>query len=141
MGNLFNRKKNVCEAVGRMVAARQQSQPEHGPSPLFASSESSNPTDLTGKVAFIAGVGDSTGYGWAIAKALADKGATIIVGTWPPILKIFQMGLKKGSFDDDAVLSDGSKMEIAKVYPLDAVFDGPEDIPDEIKDLDGDLFF
>ena len=28
--------------------------------------------DLTGKVAFIAGVADSTGYGWAIAKALAD---------------------------------------------------------------------
>merc|ERR1711937_825720 len=79
----------------------------------------------------------------AIAKALADKGATIIVGTWPPILKIFQMGLKKGQFDDDATLSDGSKMEIAKVYPLDAVFDGPEDIPDEVannkryKGLDG----
>ena len=38
--------------------------------------------DLTGKVAFIAGVADSNGYGWAIAKALADAGATITVGTW-----------------------------------------------------------
>ena len=27
--------------------------------------------DLSGKVAFVAGVADSTGYGWAIAKALA----------------------------------------------------------------------
>merc|ERR1711935_1264625 len=53
------------------------------------------------------------------------------------------MGLRKGQFDDDAVLSDGSKMEIAKIYPLDAVFDTPDDVPDEIKenkrykDLDG----
>jgi enoyl-[acyl-carrier protein] reductase I len=90
--------------------------------------------DLKGKVAFIAGVADSTGYGWAIAKALADAGATIIVGTWPPVLKIFQSGLKKGSFDEDSILSDGSKMTIEKVYPLDAVFDTPEDIPAEIKD-------
>jgi enoyl-[acyl-carrier protein] reductase I len=90
--------------------------------------------DLKGKVAFIAGVADSTGYGWAIAKALADAGATIIVGTWPPVLKIFQMGLKKGQFDEDATLSDGSKMVIDKVYPLDAVFDTPEDVPVEIKE-------
>ncbi|CAB9496915.1 reductase [NADH], chloroplastic [Seminavis robusta] len=89
--------------------------------------------DLKGKVAFIAGVADSTGYGWAIAKALADAGATIIVGTWPPVLKIFQAGLRKGSFAEDSVLSDGSKMEIDKVYPLDAVFDEPDDVPDEIK--------
>ena len=51
--------------------------------------------DLTGKVAFIAGVADSTGYGWAIARKLADAGATIVVGTWPPVLKIFQIGLRK----------------------------------------------
>jgi len=89
--------------------------------------------DLKGKVAFIAGVADSSGYGWAIARALADAGATVIVGTWPPVLKIFQMGLRKGQFDEDSTLSDGSKMEIAKVYPLDAVFDSPEDVPDEIK--------
>lgn len=105
---------------------------------LFATTESSRAIsgtdDLKGKVAFIAGVGDSTGYGWAIAKALANKGATIVVGTWPPILKIFQNGLRRGQFDDDSLLSDGSKMEIAKVYPLDAVFDEPEDIPDEIKE-------
>lgn len=89
--------------------------------------------DLKGKVAFIAGVADSTGYGWAIAKSLADAGAKIIVGTWPPVLKIFEMGLKRGNFDDDSVLSDGSKMVIEKVYPLDAVFDEPDDVPEEIK--------
>jgi enoyl-[acyl-carrier protein] reductase I len=90
--------------------------------------------DLTGKVAFIAGVADSTGYGWAIARALADAGATILVGTWPPVLNIFQMGFRKGSFDADSTLSDGSKMVIEKIYPLDAVFDAPDDVPDEIKE-------
>jgi enoyl-[acyl-carrier protein] reductase I len=89
--------------------------------------------DLKGKVAFVAGVADSQGYGWAIARALADAGATIVVGTWPPVLKIFQMGLSKGQFDEDSTLSDGSKMTIEKVYPLDAVFDEPDDVPEDIK--------
>lgn len=89
--------------------------------------------DLTGKTAFIAGVADSSGYGWAIARALANAGATIIVGTWPPVLKIFQMGLNKGNFDEDSILDDGTKMEIKKIYPLDAVFDTPEDVPEEIQ--------
>ena len=74
--------------------------------------------DLTGKVAFVAGVADSTGYGWAIAKALADAGCKIIVGTWPPVLKIFERGLSKGNFDEDSILSDGSKMVIEKVRDI-----------------------
>jgi enoyl-[acyl-carrier protein] reductase I len=89
--------------------------------------------DLKGKVAFIAGVADSNGYGWAIAKALADAGATIIVGTWPPVLNIFKTALERGSFDEDSVLSNGEKMKIEKIYPLDAVFDTPADVPDDVK--------
>lgn len=38
-----------------------------------------------GKRAFIAGVGDDHGYGWAIAKSLAAAGAEILVGTWVPV--------------------------------------------------------
>ena len=52
--------------------------------------------DLKGKVAFVAGVGDSTGYGWAICKALAEAGATVTVGTWPPVLGIFEKSLRSG---------------------------------------------
>jgi enoyl-[acyl-carrier protein] reductase I len=199
--------------------------------------------DLTGKTAFVAGVADSSGYGWAICKALAEAGATITVGTWPPVLGIFEKSLSAGTplalffyvyisspfrslrlpafsreavprcsgggaavglglrplrvagahgcrdgsgersssapyiccararaaaivaavmlratlspwrcaltrpacprpaclrapagkFDEDMILSDGSKMSIAKVYPLDAVFDYPEDVPEETK--------
>lgn len=29
-------------------------------------------------------------------------------------------------------LPDGSLMEITKVYPLDAVFDNPEDVPEDV---------
>jgi len=92
-----------------------------------------NMLSLKGKVAFVAGVADSSGYGWAICKALAEAGATVTVGTWPPVLGIFEKSLRSGKFNDDMVLSDGSLMEIEKVYPLDAVFDEPDDVPEETK--------
>ncbi len=90
--------------------------------------------DLKGKRAFVAGIGDDQGYGWAIAKALAEAGAEIIVGTWTPLLKIFQTSLEKGKFDDSRKLSDGSLLNFAKIYPLDAAFDRPEDVPLEIRE-------
>lgn len=87
---------------------------------------------LQNKRAFIAGIGDDKGYGWAIAKALAEAGCEIIVGTWTPILKIFTTSFEAGKFDESRKLSDGSLMQIAKIYPLDASFDKPEDVPQEI---------
>ncbi len=89
--------------------------------------------DLTGKKAFIAGIGDDQGYGWAIAKTLAEAGAEIIVGTWAPIVKIFTTSWKNGKFDESRKLSDGRLFEISKVYPIDAAFDYPENVPEEIK--------
>jgi enoyl-[acyl-carrier protein] reductase I len=90
--------------------------------------------DLTGKKAFVAGIGDDQGFGWAIAKALAEAGAEIIVGTWTPLMKIFQTGLENGKFDKSRVLSDGSLLQFAKIYALDASFDKMEDVPEEIKE-------
>ncbi|WMV06861.1 hypothetical protein MTR67_000246 [Solanum verrucosum] len=91
------------------------------------------PIDLRGKRAFIAGIADDNGYGWAIAKSLAAAGAEILVGTWVPALNIFETSLRRGKFDESRVLPDGSLMEITKVYPLDAVFDSLEDVPEDIK--------
>jgi enoyl-[acyl-carrier protein] reductase I len=88
--------------------------------------------DLRGKKAFIAGIGDDHGFGWAIAKALAEAGATILVGTWAPILKIFKTSLSMGKFDASRKLSNGSMLEFAKIYPIDAVFDTMADVPQEI---------
>lgn len=90
--------------------------------------------NLKGKKAFIAGVGDDQGFGWAIAKALADAGATILIGTWTPLLKIFTTSLAQGRFDESRKLSDGSLMQIEKIYPLDATFDTPTDIPGDIRE-------
>lgn len=88
--------------------------------------------DMRGKTVFIGGVADSTGYGWAIAKACAEAGATILLGTWPPVMAIFQMGIDRGQFDEDQKLSDGSTMKISKVYPLDATFDTAADVPETV---------
>ncbi|MEN9344473.1 MAG: Enoyl-[acyl-carrier-protein] reductase [Chlamydiota bacterium] len=88
--------------------------------------------NLKGKKAFIAGIGDDQGYGWAIAKALAEAGAEIYIGTWTPILKIFTQSWSLGKFDESRKLSNGKLMEYVKVYALDASFDKPEDVPADI---------
>ncbi|MCH9632303.1 MAG: Enoyl-[acyl-carrier-protein] reductase [NADH] FabI [Chlamydiae bacterium] len=90
--------------------------------------------NLKGKRAFVAGIGDDQGYGWAIAKELAEAGAEIIIGTWPPVYKIFNMSLNNGKFDESLKFEDGGSMKIAKVYPLDAAFDSPEEVPQEISE-------
>ncbi|KAJ8500238.1 hypothetical protein OPV22_010790 [Ensete ventricosum] len=91
------------------------------------------PIDLRGKRAFIAGVADDNAYGWAIAKALAAAGAEILVRTWVPALNIFETSLRHGKFDNSRRLPNGSLMEISKVYPLAAVYDTPEDVPEDVK--------
>jgi len=88
--------------------------------------------DMKGKKVFIGGVADSTGYGWAIAKACAEAGADIILGTWPPVLPMFTMGLERGQFEEDTKLNDGSAMKISKIYPLDATFDDKESVPETV---------
>jgi len=55
--------------------------------------------DLDGKRAFVAGVADDRGYGWAIVRALAAAGAKISVGTWPPALRIVEMSLERGKLE------------------------------------------
>ncbi len=90
--------------------------------------------NLKGKRAFIAGIGDDQGFGFAIAKALAEAGAEILVGTWTPLMNIFTKSLKAGKFDESLRLSDGSLMKISKIYPLDATFDTVADIPQDIKE-------
>lgn len=90
--------------------------------------------NLKGKKAFIAGIGDDQGYGWAIAKELAEAGCEIIIGTWPPVFNIFSMSLNNGKFDESLKFSSGGSMKITKVFPLDAAFDSPEEVPEEIQE-------
>jgi len=90
--------------------------------------------DLTGKHALVAGVADDGGFGFAIAKALAEAGAKVSVGTWPPALGIFKTMLERGKFDESLAMRDGSKLAFAKIYPLDAEYDRLEDVPAELRD-------
>jgi enoyl-[acyl-carrier protein] reductase I len=91
------------------------------------------PIDLSGKRAVVAGVADDGGFGFAIAKSLAEAGASVCVGTWPPAMGIFEKLLERGKMDQSMMLSDGQKMAFEKIYPLDAAFDAMEDVPDEIR--------
>jgi enoyl-[acyl-carrier protein] reductase I len=90
--------------------------------------------DLTGKRAFVAGVADDAGFGFAIAKALAEAGASVCVGTWPPALGIFQTLLRRGKLDESLAMAGGDKLAFERIYPLDAEFDTDSDMPQEIRD-------
>ncbi|HWE23079.1 MAG TPA: enoyl-[acyl-carrier-protein] reductase [Myxococcales bacterium] len=91
------------------------------------------PIDLKGKRALVAGVADDGGFGFAIAKAMAEAGASICVGTWPPALNIFENLLRRGKMDESRKLSDGKLLEFERIYPLDAAYDRLEDAPEDIR--------
>jgi enoyl-[acyl-carrier protein] reductase I len=90
--------------------------------------------DLSGKRAFVAGVADDNGFGFAIAKALAEAGASICVGTWPPALGIFQTLIRRGKLDESLTLPGGAKLELERIYPFDAEFDTYADMPEDVRE-------
>lgn len=89
--------------------------------------------DLKGKRALVAGIADDHGFGFAIAKALVEAGATVCVGTWPPALNIFRKLLER-KMEESLTLSDGRKMSFEKIYPLDADFDTDADMPADLRE-------
>lgn len=89
--------------------------------------------DLSGRRALVAGIADDAGYGFAIAKALAEAGASVLVGTWPPALNIFTNLLERGKLDESRRLSDGQSLEFEKIYPLDAAYDTLAEVPEDVK--------
>ncbi|HEX8600486.1 MAG TPA: enoyl-[acyl-carrier-protein] reductase [Chloroflexia bacterium] len=88
--------------------------------------------DLTGRRAFVAGVADDAGYGFAIAKTLAEAGATVVLGTWPPALSIFRKLIERGSMEESMRLDNGGKLEFEAIYPLDAAFDTMDGVPPDV---------
>jgi len=92
------------------------------------------PIDLSGRRALVAGVADDGGFGFAIAKSLAEAGASVCVATWPPALNIFLNLIERGKMDESRTMSDGSLMQFERVYPLDAAFDTLADAPAEVRE-------
>ena len=105
------------------------------------------------------------GFGWAIAKQLAEAGAEISLGVWVsachnkvvmvaqgqtrdgtcanllfssvvcpqvPALSIFEGSLRRGKFDANRKLANGGMLEFTNIYPMDAVYDTPEDVPEDV---------
>jgi enoyl-[acyl-carrier protein] reductase I len=91
------------------------------------------PINLHGKRAFVAGVADDAGFGFAISKALIEAGATVCVGTWPPALNIFLNLLERGKMDASRRLQSGELLQYEKIYPLDAAYDRYEEIPEDLR--------
>jgi enoyl-[acyl-carrier protein] reductase I len=92
------------------------------------------PIDLAGKRAFVAGVADDGGFGFAIAKALAEAGASICLGTWPPAMGIFETLLERGKLAKSLELNRGGSLSFERIYPLDAAFDTLAEAPPEVRD-------
>jgi enoyl-[acyl-carrier protein] reductase I len=90
--------------------------------------------DLTGRRAFVAGVADDGGFGFAIAKMLAEAGASVCVGTWPPAMGIFETLLRRGKLDESRRMSDEKLLEFERVYPFDAAYDTLADVPEAVRE-------
>ncbi|MDO8501767.1 MAG: enoyl-[acyl-carrier-protein] reductase [Gemmatimonadaceae bacterium] len=89
--------------------------------------------DLNGRRALVAGVADDGGFGFAIAKALAEAGASVSVATWPPALNIFMNLLERGKMDESRRMSNGHLLEFERIYPLDVAFDTIADAPEDLR--------
>jgi enoyl-[acyl-carrier protein] reductase I len=90
--------------------------------------------DLEGRRALVAGVSDEVGFGFAIAKVLADAGAKVCLACWPPAMGIFETLLRRGKLDPALQLANGRKLEFERLYPLDAAYDSLDDVPADIKE-------
>lgn len=89
--------------------------------------------DLSGKRAVVAGIADDVGFGFFIAKALAEAGAQVCAAVWPPALNIFETLMRRGKLDESRKLGDGSMLEFERIYPLDAAYDSLADVPESVR--------
>lgn len=89
--------------------------------------------DLRNKRALVAGVADDVGFGFAIAKSLAEAGASVSLTVWPPALGIFETLLRRGKLDGSRRLADGRQLEFERIYPMDAAFDTLDETPEDVR--------
>jgi enoyl-[acyl-carrier protein] reductase I len=90
--------------------------------------------DLTGKRALVAGVADDWGFGFAIAKRLAEAGASVCAGTWPPAFGIFTKLLERGKIGESLRFASGGTLAFERIFPLDAEWDQLADVPLELRE-------
>lgn len=49
-----------------------------------------------------------------------------------PALNIFETSFRRGKFDESRKLSNGGMLDFTHIYPMDAVFDTPDDVPPDV---------
>lgn len=95
--------------------------------------------DLTGKNAFVTGVADDGGFGWAIAKSLQAAGANVYLASHPRVLGIVKRILERDKNAESRKLPYGVEGELAPsaLIGCDVEFDTAEDIPAERREVKG----
>jgi enoyl-[acyl-carrier protein] reductase I len=95
--------------------------------------------DLTGKNAFVTGVADDGGFGWAIAKSLQAAGADVYLASHPRVLGIVERILKRDKNADSRKLPYGVEGELAPkgLIGCDVEYDTAADIPAERREVKG----
>src|SRR5437762_13421777 len=73
--------------------------------------------DLRGKRALVAGVADDAGYGFAIARALAEAGATVCAGSWPPPRDVVLCLLDRGQLPQPLRLPACPLLQLDTIAP------------------------
>jgi enoyl-[acyl-carrier protein] reductase I len=95
--------------------------------------------DLTNKNAFVTGVADNGGFGWAIAKALQAAGANVYLASHPRVLGIVKRFLERDKYAESRKLPYGAEGELAPkgLIGCDVEFDTAADIPEDRKTVKG----
>ncbi len=92
---------------------------------------------LKGKTALVTGVADNVGFGWHIAKALAESGAKVIVSTHPRVASILERYLTKDKYKESRLLGNGEEFSAAYVIPCDLSLDTMDDLRAELREEKG----
>lgn len=80
------------------------------------------------------GVADDAGFGFAIARRLAEAGASVCAGTWPPAWGIFTKMLERGKIEKSLELSGGGRLSFERIYPVDVEYDTLDAVPSEVRE-------
>jgi enoyl-[acyl-carrier protein] reductase I len=93
--------------------------------------------DLSKKTALVTGVADNIGFGWHIAKALANAGAEIILSSHPRVISILDRFLTKDKYLDSRRLLNGGFLTPKDVIPCDVSLDSMSELDPALKNEKG----
>lgn len=95
--------------------------------------------DLGGKSAFVTGVADDGGFGWAIAKALKAAGARVYLASHPRVVGIVERILRRSASAESRKLPFGVQGEFQPdgIFGCDVAYDTMDDMPADVRGQKG----